>query len=156
LKVRHRYSLIGAVVAMIFSTLASAQVPVGSPGANVTGTFGPVIQWPIIPLHMCLLPDGRVMSYGTDTSGNQGAQLIYDVWNPALGTGTNAHSVLPNTTSTDLFCSGQAVMTNGNVLITGDDLTVDGQRNFANNQTTIFLPSTNTIAAGMPMNYPRW
>jgi len=156
LKMRYRYSLVGAAVAMVISTLASAQISVGGPGANVTGTFGPVIQWPIIPLHMCLLPDGRVMSYGTDTSGNQGAQLIYDVWNPALGTGTNAHSVLPNTTSTDLFCSGQSVMTNGNVLITGDDLTVNGERNFANNHTTIFLPSTNTITSGTSMNFPRW
>ena len=105
---------------------------------------------------MCLLPDGRVVNYATDTSGNQGAQFTYDVWNPALGTGTSAHSVLPNTTSTDIFCSVQAVMTSGNVLITGGDLTVNRERNFANNHTTIFNPSTNTIAAGTSMNYPRW
>src|SRR5215468_3615465 len=95
-----------AVGAMTVGTMdsASGQVPVGGSGANVTGVFGSVVNWPIIPIHMCLLPDGRVMNYGTDTSGNQGAQFTYDVWNPALGTGTNAHSVLPNTTSTDIFC----------------------------------------------------
>ena len=137
-------------------TSASGQIPSGGSNANVSGVFGPVVSWPIIPLEAVLLPDGRVMSYGTDQSGNQGGQLVYDVWNPASGTGTNAHMVLSNTTPTDIFCSGPAVMTNGNVLITGGDLTVDGQRNFANNNTTIFMPTTNTITEGTPMNYPRW
>ena len=136
---------------------ASGQIPVGGPEANVTGVFGPVVAWPIIPIHVVLLPGGRVMNYGTDSSGDQGAQLIYDVWNPTLGTGTNAHLVLPNTTSTDIFCSGASVMYNGgNVLTTGGDLTVNGQRNFANNNTTIFFRSTNTIASNTPMQYPRW
>ena len=64
-----------------------AQIPVGASTANVTGVFGPVVTWPIIPIHAVLLPDGRVMNYGTDASGAQGAQLIYDIWNPKLGTG---------------------------------------------------------------------
>jgi Domain of unknown function (DUF1929)/Glyoxal oxidase N-terminus/Kelch motif len=135
---------------------ASGQIPVGGPTANVTGVFGPVVAWPLIPLHAILLPGGGVMSYGTDSSGNQGALLIYDVWTPSLGTGTNAHLVLPNTTSTDLFCSGASVMYNGSVLTTGGDLTVNGERNFANNNTTIFNPSTNTISENTPMQYPRW
>ena len=135
---------------------ASGQIPVGGPTANVTGVFGPVVSWPIIPLHVVLLPGGGVMSYGTDSSGNQGAQFIYDVWDPPLGTGTNAHLVLPNTTSTDLFCSSASVMYNGTVLITGGDLTVNGQRNFANNNTTLFWRSTNTIGSNTPMLYPRW
>ena len=135
---------------------ASGQIPDGGPDANVTGVFGPVVSWPIIPLHAVLLPGGGVMNYGTDSSGNQGAQFIYDVWSPRLGTGTNAHLVLPNTTSTDLFCSGASVMYNGSVLTTGGDLTVNGQRNFANNHTTVFNPSTNTISSNTPMQYPRW
>jgi hypothetical protein len=149
---KRRYSLLAAVVAMTVSTLASAQIPVGGPG----GAFGPVIQWPIIPIHVVLLADGRVMSYGTDSSGNQGAQSVYDVWTPTLGTGTNAHLVLPNTTSTDLFCSGASVMYDGTVLTVGGDLTVNSQRNFASNKTTIFSPSANTIASSTPMQFPRW
>ena len=102
----------------------------GGSTANVTGVFGPVVAWPLIPLHAVLLPGGGVMSYGTDSSGNQGAQLIYDVWTPSLGTGTNAHLVLPNTTSTDIFCSAASVMYNGSVLTTGGDLTVNGAAQF--------------------------
>ena len=59
--------------------LASGQIPVGGPKANVTGVFGAVVNWPIIPIHAVLLPGGSVMSYGTDASGDQGAELIYDV-----------------------------------------------------------------------------
>jgi len=135
---------------------ASSSIPVGSSKANIAGVFGPVVTWPIIPIHVVLLPGGRVMNYGTDASGQQGAKLIYDVWDPTLGTGTNAHLVLPNTTSTDIFCSSQSVMINGNVLTTGGDLTVNGQRNFANNQTTVFTQTTNTIASNTAMHYPRW
>ena len=148
-----------AVTALTAGPMASAsgsQIPVGGPQANAIGQFGPVVAWPIIPLHAVLLPGGRVMNYGTDSAGQQGAQLIYDVWTPSLGTGANAHLVLPNTTSTDLFCSGASVMYNGNILTTGGDLTVDGQRNFANNKTTIFTRTTNTIASNTPMHYPRW
>ena len=104
----------------------------------MTGVFGPVVSWPLIPLHAVLLPGGGVMSYGTDSSGNQGAQLIYDVWTPSLGTGTNAHLVLPNTTSTDLFCSGASVMYNGSVLTTGGDLTVNGAAQFREQQDDHF------------------
>src|SRR5215469_12599649 len=132
---------------------ASSSIPVGGSKANIAGVFGPVATWPIIPIHVVLLPGGRVMNYGTDASGQQGAQLIYDVWDPTLGTGTNAHLVLPNTASTDIFCSSQSVMLNGNVLTTGGDRTVNGQRNFANNLTTIFLPGSNTITSNSPMTY---
>jgi hypothetical protein len=59
-------------------------------------------------------------------------QYVYEVWNPGLGTGTAAHTVLPNTTLADIFCSGQSVLSaSGDVLITGGDLTINGRRNFS-------------------------
>jgi hypothetical protein len=69
----------------------SSQIPLGGAAANITGVFGPAVTWPIIPIHVVLLPDGRVMNYGTNALGQQGAQLVYDVWDPSMGTGTNAH-----------------------------------------------------------------
>ena len=29
------------------------------------GSFGPVLSWPLIAIHAVLLPDGRVMTYGS-------------------------------------------------------------------------------------------
>ena len=138
------------------SFASSSQIPVGGATANTTGVFGPAVTWPLIAIHAVLLPDGKVMSYGTDALGNQGAQLIYDVWDPTLGTDISAHLVLPNTTSTDIFCGAQSVMLSGDVLTSGGDLTVNGARNSANNKTTIFSPAANTLTANTPMTYARW
>jgi hypothetical protein len=135
--------------------------PAAAPGvgadAQTKGVFGPPVTWPIIAIHAVLLPDGRVMNFGTDEKGRQGGQFVYDVWNPTLGTDTAAHTVLPNTTSTDIFCAGQSVFaTSGEVLITAGDLTINGQRNFGNDRTTIFRPQTNAIMTDAPMLYARW
>jgi hypothetical protein len=145
----------GTKSASVASSISS-QIPLGSAAANITGVFGPAVTWPIIPIHAVLLPDGRVMNYGTGALGQQGAQLIYDVWDPTIGTGTNAHLVLPNTTNTDIFCGAQSLTLQGKVLTSGGDLTVNGARNSANNNTTIFTPRSNTITENTPMNYARW
>jgi hypothetical protein len=141
--------------AAVIST-TSSQIPVGGVSARTAGVFGPAVTWPIIPIHVVLLPDGRVMNYGTNASGQQGAQIVYDIWDPNLGTGTNAHLVLPNTTNTDIFCGAQSVMISGDVLTSGGDLTVNGLRNSANNDTNIFSPTANTITTNTPMSYARW
>jgi galactose oxidase-like protein/glyoxal oxidase-like protein len=143
---------------VLFPVTASTSpaIPAADASASTAGVFGAPVTWPLIPIHVILLPDGRVMSYGTSATGKQGAQLIYDVWDPSLGTNSNAHLVLPNSTSTDIFCSSQSLMLSGEVLTSGGDLTVNGARNSANNHTTIFSPSANTLTSNTPMTYARW
>ena len=137
--------------------LGTIGVPPSAPNAGTAGAFGPAVTWPIIGLHVALLPDGRVMNYGTDANGNQGAQFIYDVWTPSLGTGSGSHLVLPNTTSTDIFCSAQSVMWgSGQVLISGGDRTINGVRNYSINKVTIFSPQANTLSPAAKMHYARW
>lgn len=145
-----------ATLSLSAAAAANLSIPSGGASASSTGVFGAPITWPLIPIHLVLLADGRVMSYGTNSKGQQGAQLIYDVWDPSLGTGTNSHQVLPNSTSTDLFCSAQSLLLSGDVLTSGGDLTVNGKRNSANNNTTLFSPSTNTLTANTAMTYARW
>ena len=135
----------------------ASTVPPGGPTAAMQGVFGAAISWPINAIHLALLPDGRILNYGSDEYGQQTGALLYDIWDPTLGTGMDAHLVLPNTTSTDIFCGNTSVQwTTGKVMMTGGDLTVNGVRNYANNKTTIFNPATNTVATGVPMHYPRW
>lgn len=39
------------------------------------GTWSDVFAWPIVGIHAILTPDGKVLTYGTDKSGQQGATL---------------------------------------------------------------------------------
>lgn len=122
------------------------------------GSFGPVVNWPLIPIHVVLLPDGRVLAYGTDARGYQTGQFNYDVWDPAKGTGADAHLTLPNTTGTDTFCSGQIVLpSSGAVLLTGGDKVVNNLRNYSNGDVNLFDYRASALySAQQPMAYLRW
>lgn len=120
-------------------------IPPGGSQAHLKGVFGPLFDWPIIPIHATLLPDGRVLGFGSTVTGKQGGQLHYAVWDPALGQQADAFTVLPNTTGTDIFCAGQALLPNGQVLIVGGDRLVNGVRNYANNKVNLFDPRTDAL-----------
>ena len=124
----------------------------------VIGRFDPVFDWPVMPIHMALLPDGRVMGFGSTTGGRQGAQLSYAVWDPRLGTGADSMLLLPNTTGTDILCAGQAMLpSTGELLIVGGDLTVNGVRNHANSDVNLFTPSSNLLTRqAVSMSQKRW
>ncbi len=122
--------------------------------AHIKGQFGTLHSWPIIPIAMMLMPDGRVFAYG----GRQGAKLYYAVWNPLAGIGGDAFELLPNITGTDIFCAGQALIpSTGHALIVGGDALVNGKRNYANSDINIFDPSTDTLVRQtQSMAFKRW
>lgn len=130
-------------------------VPV-DPNSEVQGIFGNTFSWPVIPIHLTLLPDGRVLSFGTDQQGNQGA-LIHSVWDPSLGTDSNSHMVFDPMVSTDIFCAGQSLVEpHGDAFIVGGDVTVDGVRNYPHHLTNFFNYQTNQLTAGPDMAFRRW
>ncbi len=131
--------------------------------AYKAGAFGPAFAWPIIPLHMVLLPDGRVLAYGSDDKGAQGAKFHYSVWdpdwNPSLpGADSSAFQLLSNTTGTDLFCNTQLVLpSNGQVFMAGGDRIINGVRNYAVADTNFFNPADNSLRKEPgSMKYRRW
>jgi hypothetical protein len=132
--------------------------PVPKEALHLRGRFGPVVAWPLLPLHVLPLPDGRVISYGTDGKGRQGGKEIYDVWNPAKGTGPDAHLLLPNQTGTDIFCTGQLLVPGDSaVLLVGGDRTINGVRNYSSPDINYFYYDQNNMkSAGRTMERPRW
>jgi Domain of unknown function (DUF1929)/Glyoxal oxidase N-terminus len=143
------------------STAGVAPPPAGgaiAPHPATGGRFDPVVNWPLIPIHQLLLPDGRVMSYGTDEKGRQGSRFIYDIWTPSLGTGPESHMVLPNTTPTDIFCGAQVVVpSEGKVLLTGGDNTINGVRNYSSADINEFDYQNNTLSpVPSKLSRPRW
>ena len=138
------------------ATTESSWLLNGGPNAKTQGAFGPAFTFPIIPIHIVMLPDGRLLAYGSDDKGRQTALLHYLVYDPeAAG---YPFLVLPNTTNTDMFCSTQVLLPqDGKVLLAGGDRVANGERNYAIADVSVFDPVTGRMEKqSRPMNYRRW
>ena len=125
---------------------------------NVRGAFSPVGAWPVITVHTVMLPDGRILSYGSRANGTQTGYFEYDVWDPTAGGIGAGHLLLPNQTGTDIFCGSQVVLPqSGQVVLNGgDNWTGSGTTNTGNNNTNVFNPADNTLTRGVNLNRARW
>lgn len=125
--------------------------------AHLKGKFGPLHDWPVVPIAMMLMPDGRVIAYGTDTVGTQIGNLLYVIWDPSLGIGSNAFETLPNTTLTDIYCAGQAHLPDGRGLFFGGDAFLNTKRQYAHANVNVFDSSTDTLTHHPKnMTFKRW
>jgi hypothetical protein len=119
------------------------------PAEAATGQWGAPVPWEIVPLHLSLLPTGKLLAWGkyeagTTSMGNP------RLWNPAAGPPSSALS-LP--TPDMLFCSGHALMADGRLMVSGGHY--DDDRGLR--ATNIFDPVSETWAPGLPqMALGRW
>jgi hypothetical protein len=128
-------------------------------GDPTRGTFSPVAPWPLVGIHAVLTADGRVLSYGTKTNGIQTGYYVYDVWDPQLGLGSNAHRTLPNTTAVDLFCNAQQLLPSGNIEMYGGDVLrvpQDFASNLPNDDSNLFRGADDSLIRTAKMNRKRW
>ena len=148
-------SVLLSILLAATATSGVVHVPTAAAALDSTGQWSPVVDWPIVAIHAALTPDGKVMTYGTTQAGDQGGHLVYDVWNPPLGTGTNSHTILSNGTPTDLFCSVQVMDPIRDVIFTagGDDGNYESS--VASNGATSYS-STRGLRVEPQMIYPRW
>ena len=124
---------------------------------NRVGGWSELMPWPLVPLHAVLLPDGRVLTYGTKPDGTQTGYFNYDLWKPSEGP-KGFHLTLPNKTKTDLFCSAQLVLPQSSdvLLLGGDNWTGKATTNTGNNNSVILRPATGALSRGANMTRPRW
>jgi len=111
-------------------------VPVG-PGAQ-TGSWTPPFNWPVVAVHLTLLPDGRVLSWGL--SGQP------QLWDPVTGIFVEAPEPV------ELFCAGHSLLPDGRLLVTGGHISDD----YGLRDVTIFTPGTSAWTRSTPMRYGRW
>ncbi|HET6641967.1 MAG TPA: Ig-like domain-containing protein [Gaiellaceae bacterium] len=118
------------------------------------GQWGPVVDWPVIGVHVALLPNGKVLAY--DSIGDNATETypVQDhtratVWDPATGSQT------PVTVDTgfNIFCSGLAHLVDGRMFMAGGNR--DQQLNGIV-QTHLFDPGTNLWSLGPNMLGGRW
>ena len=122
--------------------------------AQDVGQWGPVVDWPVVGVHVALLPNGKVLAY--DSVGDNATETypVHDhtratVWDPATGSQT------PVTVDTgfNIFCSGLAHLADGRMFMAGGNK--DSQLNGIV-QTHLFDPGTNLWSLGPNMAAGRW
>jgi YVTN family beta-propeller protein len=148
---------VATAVSRLSSVLALSIAALPAAANNVTGAWSQVYPWPVIAVHAVLMPDGRVLSYGSKADGQQTASFIYDVWDPAGGL-NGGHLTLPNTSGTDIFCSSQLVVPGGGQVFIagGDNWTGTSTTNTGNNNSNLFAYGSNTLTRTNTMNRARW
>src|SRR5262245_25134508 len=131
---------------------AAAAATAGAP--QDVGAWGPVVDWPVIGVHVALLPNGKVLAYdsigdnATETSPLQDHTRA-TVWDPVTGTQT------PVTVDTgfNIFCSGLSHLLDGRMFFAGGNR--DQQLNGIV-QTHLFDHATNLWSLGPNMAAGRW
>ena len=121
----------------------------------MAGTWSDVFAWPIIGIHAILTPDGKVLTYGTDTAGQQGGMLYIDVWDPVSRT----HQTLEHGVRTDLFCSACVIVpATGEILLAGGDARPLGAMNGGVADVNVFDYRTLSVTPSPTgdMAFARW
>jgi Domain of unknown function (DUF1929)/Bacterial Ig domain len=135
----------------VLSRAATAAVT-ADPGQ--AGQWGSVVNWPVVGIHVALLPNGKVLAW--DSVGDGATESFPDqtftratVYDPATGTQTPVNV----DTGYNIFCSGFAHLTDGSLFIAGGNK--DQQLNGIV-KTHLFNPVTNTWSLGPDMAAGRW
>jgi Domain of unknown function (DUF1929)/Kelch motif len=119
--------------------------------AGDVGQWGPVVNWPVVAIHMALMPDGKVLAYdasGDILSNGNHTFTRATVWDPANGL-QEAVTVI----GFNIFCSGLAHLMDGTLFTAGGNKNnaLDGIR-----QTHTFDYATKTWTRGADMVEERW
>jgi hypothetical protein len=118
------------------------------PAQAATGRWDPPVSWDIVPLHLSLLPSGKLLAWGKHEAGTT------TMANPRLWTPGSAPSSARSIPAPDMvFCSGHAFMADGRLMVSGG--------HFADDRglpaTNIFDPVSETWVPGLPaMAQGRW
>ena len=131
---------------------AAAAAVAGAPQDG--GQWGPVVDWPVVGVHVALLPNGKVLAYDSVGDNATESYPVQDhtratVWDPATGSQTPVNV----DTGFNVFCSGLAHLSDGRLFLAG------GNKDSALNgivQTHLFDPVTNTWRLGPNMASGRW
>ncbi|HET6778923.1 MAG TPA: Ig-like domain-containing protein, partial [Gemmatimonadales bacterium] len=111
------------------------------------GEWGPVQTWDIVPLHMSLLPNGKIFAWGrSDVADTMGMPRI---WDPAA---QSSPAGLPEIHVNDmLFCAGHTLMPDGRLMVAGGHF-----KDAAGIKVTYFFDGNGGPQQAASMTHGRW
>lgn len=118
------------------------------PDAAEKGMWSNLFEWPMNGLHSALLPDGRVLTFGSSPDGSSQNGRWYDVWDPSLGFGSGAHNTIYDDSRQDSFCAAAAYLPDGTMMISGG--------NGSTNSTIYETGSHSSYTSAASMAEARW
>jgi len=118
------------------------------PPEATSGKWGPVVNWDIVPLHMTLMPTGKILAWGKTNPGVTDTMGMPRIWDPSAG----PPSGLPEIHVADmLFCAGHTLMPDGRLMVSGGHRQDD-----AGIKTTYFFSANGAPQKGPDMANGRW
>ena len=120
------------------------------PEEATKGEWGPVVPWDIVPLHMSLLPNGKIFAWGRAEVSTSDTMGMPRIWDPA----TQASPIgLPkiNTHPDMLFCAGHTLMPDGGLMVAGGH-----HKDAAGIKVTYFFSQDGAPQKGPDMAHGRW
>ncbi|HET9395968.1 MAG TPA: hypothetical protein VFO36_07920, partial [Nitrospiraceae bacterium] len=85
--------------------LTGLTIPPGSQ-AHAQGMWSPVYPWKLNPIHMVVMPDGKVVTFGSEVDVDQFSDgVTFDLWKPRRGFVDVAHRLLDNIVGANSFCA---------------------------------------------------
>ena len=130
-------------------------LPVLQAAPNTEGQWSPMIDWPFIPIHTVMTPQGSLLTWGL--AGASTDQFQYDVWDPTQGTAATSHNTLTSTLGVTSFCSSGLVLAeSGNILMPGGDGMPDATDRSGIASVPLFNTQSNSLSSAADMSYSRW
>ena len=130
--------------------------------ANTRGMWSPVYNWPGVPVHATMLSDGRILTFGSNTTGKQTGHATYDIWDSTVAPDAG-HLIIANNTDTDIFCSSSVLLppespsAAASVFIAGGDIWNGSQTTTTpNSNSTVLDVASGTLTRKSNMQQARW
>jgi Concanavalin A-like lectin/glucanases superfamily/Domain of unknown function (DUF1929)/Bacterial Ig domain/Kelch motif len=127
------------------ATSAPVSVTVVAATADFVGQWSAPFSWPIVAVHVHLLPSGEIMASDGQSFVGQNVR----VWNPTTNTFTSANI----NTGTNPFCAGHCHLPDGKILVAGGHV---GSAHVGVTDANIFNPTTRQWTRVASMHTPRW
>jgi hypothetical protein len=142
----------GTTLRSAWASAATAAAVAADPGQ--VGQWSPVEAWPVVGIHVALLPNGKVLAF--DSVGDAATESfpVHDftratVYDPVTGIHTPAWV----DTGFNIFCAGFAHLADGTLFLAGGNKNAQLEGIV---QTHLFNPTTNDWSLGPNMAAGRW